>query len=294
MRVLVTGAAGLLGSAVVEAFSHGAEVHASRHGDLDITDHAAVERVVDDLRPDAVINCAAYNDVDRAETEAPAALQVNAFGVLALARAARAAQAIVVHYSTDFVFDGETSRPYTEADPPRPLNVYAASKLLGEWFAADSPQHYVLRVESLFGGPGASNGARRGSLGTIVDRIRAGDVVPVFVDRTVSPSYTRDVAAATRAILERRLPAGTYHCVNAGSGTWLDVARYAAEILETPLRTRELTLETVAAKAARPRFCAMSPARLAEFGVVMPPWQDAVRRFLREDLQGVPTPSPTA
>src|SRR4029078_10942662 len=122
MRALVTGAAGLLGSAVVEAFSHGAEVHASRHGDFDITDHAAVERVVDDLRPDAVINCAAYNDVDRAENEVAAALQVNAFGVLAQARAARGAQAIVVHYSTDFVFDGETSRPYTEADPPRPLN----------------------------------------------------------------------------------------------------------------------------------------------------------------------------
>ena len=83
MRVLVTGAAGLLGSAVVEAFSHGAEVHAFRHGDLDITDHAAVERVVDDLRPDAVINCAAYNDVDRAEDEPARALQVNAFGVRA-------------------------------------------------------------------------------------------------------------------------------------------------------------------------------------------------------------------
>jgi len=110
----------------------------------------------------------------------------------------------------------------------------------------------------------------------------------------VSPSYTRDVAAATRAILERRLPAGTYHCVNAGSGTWLEVARYAAEILDTPLRTRELTLQTVAAKAARPRFCAMSPARLAELGVVMPSWQDAVRRFLRDDLHGLSSSPPPA
>ena len=285
MKVVIAGAAGLLGSAIVEHFSRHHEVFPFSHSDMDITDQAAVNRAVSDVRPDVVINCAAYNDVDRAEGEAEAALQVNAFAVLALARAARDVEATLVHYGTDFVFDGNATRPYTEEDNPSPRSVYAASKLLGEWFAPDNPRHYVLRVESLFGGPGIRNGARRGSLGTIVDRIRAGDTVPVFVDRTVSPSYTRDVASATDAILHQGLPHGLYHCVNAGHGTWREVAEFAARTLDAPLRVRELTLETVAARATRPKFCAMSPARLAQFGIVMPQWQNAVERYVRDDLQ---------
>jgi dTDP-4-dehydrorhamnose reductase len=283
MRVLVTGAAGLLGSAVTACFRrHDNEVHAADRAALDITDAAAVERFVSRLRPDAIVNCAAYNDVDAAEGDPPSALAVNALGVRALAHAARATGATLVHYSTDFVFDGETTRPYVEEDPPNPRSVYAASKLLGEWFAADAPRHYVLRVESLFGGPGTHTGSRRGSLGTIVDRIRAGEVVPVFVDRTVSPSFTPDVAEATRALLVRGVAPGTYHCVNAGSGTWREVAEEAARTMGVGLRMRELTLGTIRAVAPRPRFCALSPARLASLGIVMPAWQDAIARYLSE------------
>ena len=281
MRVLVTGAAGLLGSAIVERFHAAHEVVPAGRAMIDVTDRAAVARTVSSVRPDVIINCAAYNDVDAAERDAANALAVNAFGVLALAHAARDVGAALVHYSTDFVFDGETSRPYTEDDAPNPRSVYGASKLLGEWFAADAPRHYVLRVESLFGS-GASTGARRSSLGTIVDRIRNREVVPVFVDRTVSPAFSPDVARATRDAIEGHLPPGTYHCVNGGAGSWLDVAHEAARLLNAPLQIRELTLESLAAPARRPRFCAMSPARLATFGIVMPSWQDALERYLRD------------
>lgn len=284
MRILVTGAAGLLGAAVIETFRKGGdEVHPTVHAALDIVDAAAVERLVREIRPDAIVNCVAYNDVDAAESDPASALSVNAFGVLALARAARDAGALFVHYSTDFVFDGETARPYVEDDSPNPKSVYGSSKLLGEWFAADAPRHYLLRVEALFGGPGVRAGARRGSLGTIVDRIRAGGVVPVFVDRTVSPTFTPDVASATRALIGSGAPWGTYHCVNAGQATWREVAEEAARRMGMPLTIRELTLESVAAPAVRPRFCAMSPARLASLGIVMPPWQDAVRRYLEDE-----------
>ena len=286
MRVLVTGAAGLLGAAVTRAFgAAGDDVRATVHKTLDIVDSTAVEKEVLDLRPDVIVNCAAYNDVDAAESNAMAALQVNAFGVKALAAAARRIDATLVHYSTDFVFDGETERPYVEDDPANPQSVYASSKLLGEWFAADTPRHYVLRVESLFGGPGVRTGSRRGSLGTIVDRIRAREVVPVFVDRTVSPSYTPDVAAATRALIAGGAPWGTYHCVNSGAASWREVAEEAARRLGVELSIRELTLASVAAPARRPRYCAMSPARLASLGIVMPPWQNALQRFLTNDLQ---------
>jgi dTDP-4-dehydrorhamnose reductase len=284
MRVLVTGARGLLGSAIVREFSN-SDVHAFSHDQLDVGDEPAVVRIVEAIAPDAIINCAAYNDVDGAQRDAEAALRANAFGVLALARAARTVDATLVHFSTDFVFDGETDRPYVEDDRPSPRSVYAASKLLGDWFAADAPRAYVLRVESLFGEPGPG-AVRRGSLGTIVDRIRADTEVPVFVDRTVSPSYTTDIARATRAVLERKLPPGVYHCVNEGFATWAEIAGEIARLLGASLRLNPLTLESAGLAAPRPRFCAMSPAKLAAAGIVMPFWKNALQRYLRGGAGG--------
>lgn len=279
-RVLVTGAHGLLGAAIADRFRRVADVEALDHRSLDITDAPAVQRAAARLKPDVIVNCAAYNDVDGAQEDAVTALRVNAFGVLTLARAARAHGAALVHYSSDFVFDGGATRPYTESDVPNPRSIYGASKLLGDWLAADAPRAYVLRVESLFGGPGVDAGARRGSLGTIVDRVRAGEEVPVFIDRTVSPSYTPDIADATLRLVESGAPPGTYHCVNTGAGTWADVAGEAARLMGSELRMTPLTLDTATLKAPRPRYCALSNARLAGLGISMPTWQDALARYV--------------
>jgi dTDP-4-dehydrorhamnose reductase len=280
MRVLVTGAAGLLGSAVTRVFrAAGHDVHAVDRSALDITDSTAVGDLTRRVRPQAIVNCAAFNDVDGAEDDPTLALKVNAVAVTGLARAARDAGSVLVHYSTDFVFDGETSRPYVESDAPNPQSVYASSKLLGEYLAADAPRHYVLRVESLFG-PAASGRTRRGSLGTIVERLQKGETVRVFVDRTVSPSFTADVAEATRQLIESGAQSGLYHCVNAGAATWLAIAQYAAQRLGVALDAHPLTLETAKMRARRPRFCAMSPERLASLGIVMPDWRDALARYL--------------
>ena len=224
MRVMITGAAGLLAAAVRREFAAHAEIHPFDKQALDLTDRVAVEATVSRVAPDVVINCAAFNDVDGAEDRAVTALQANTFAVLWLARASRASGARLVQYSTDFVFDGTSARPYTEDDTPAPRSVYASSKLLGDWLALEEPKAYVLRVESLFGKPASPHG-RRGSLGSIVERIKAGEEVPVFVDRTVSPSYTADVARATRQLLELGAPAGLYHCVNSGFATWAEIGR---------------------------------------------------------------------
>ena len=145
----------------------------------------------------------------------------------ALAHAARDVGARLVHYSSDFVFDGTSDRPYTEDDRPNPRSVYATSKLLGEWFARAAP-HYVLRVESLFGGgalePARSGRMRGSSLDRMADTLLAGRPVQAFTDRTVSPSYVDDVAQATRALLRGAPPRGIYHCVGSGWATWFDVA----------------------------------------------------------------------
>ena len=280
MRVLVTGATGLLGAAVVGEFRHGWDVYPFDRSSLDIANEADVARAVHGVRPDVIVNCAAYTDVDRAEDEPVSALEVNAFGALSLARGARASGAVLVHYSTDFVFDGLGDRPYTEADRPNPRGVYAASKLTGEWFALESPGAYVLRVESLFGRSGERT-ARRGSLAMLIERIRQGDEVPVFVDRVVSPSYTADVAWATRSLVERRAPSGVYHCVNAGARTWADIAQSLADRLGHPLKMKPLTLDTAALRAPRPRYCALDAAKLASVGIVMPDFDDALDRYLR-------------
>jgi dTDP-4-dehydrorhamnose reductase len=280
MRVLVTGVNGLLGAAIAREFQRECEVHAFDRARLDVSNEPAVAAVVSDVRPDVIINCAAYNNVDGAEEDARAALEGNAFGVLSLSRAARRAGATLVHFGSDFVFSGETSQPYTEADQPHPISVYGASKLLGEWFAVETPGAYVLRVESLFGHPGPGT-SRRGSMAGIIDRIKAGDDVPLFVDRTVSPGYTADVAAATRKLIAAQAAPGLYHCVNSGAVSWADIAAEAARLLARPLRVKPITLATAGLRAARPRYSALSPAKLASIGIVMPDWKDALGRYVR-------------
>ena len=277
-RVLVTGAAGQLGAMIVQAFQ---DMHVIAHtrATLDVSDAAAVSRTIGSERPDVIVNCAAYNDVDGAEDAPLAALAGNAFAPRNLARAAAEAGATLVHYSTDFVFDGRTDRPYTETDAPLPQSTYAASKLLGEWFALDAPRAYALRVESLFGSPRNWSG-RRGTLDAIVAGLEEGRDVRVFTDRVVSPSYTPDIAAATRHLVLSNAPYGLYHCVNSGQATWHDVAQEAARLLGVVPRLIPVSVKDVQLKAKRPQFCALSPGKLAGAGFPMPRWDEALRRWL--------------
>jgi dTDP-4-dehydrorhamnose reductase len=240
-----------------------------------------VAAAVSAAAPDVIVNCAAYNDVDGAEEDPSRAFRVNAFAVQALARAAASASAVFVHFSTDFVFDGQASEPYREDDRPGPLSVYGASKLVGEWLAGETPAHYVLRVESLFGGPTAGTTARAGSLGKIIEATQEGRSVPVFVDRTVSPTYAVDAATTTRQIVERRLPFGVYHAVNSGAARWDQVAEEAGRLLGRSPQLTPLTLESVNLKARRPQYCAMSNERLQAAGIPMRHWRDALAEYLQ-------------
>lgn len=279
MKIAVAGARGQLGAAVVHAFASGHDVIPLVHEDLDITDDHAVASVMERLRPDAIINCAAYNDVDGAEDHPVDALNVNAFGVRALAGGAAAIGAILVHYGSDFVFDGTASAPYTEDDRPDPRSVYAASKLLGEWFAADVPRWYVLRVESLFGYVQGGRPAK-GSVAGILKKLLAGEETVVFADRTVSPTYIVDAANATRHLIEHAAPVGLYHCVNSGDGTWQDVAIEIARQLGVEPRLVPVRMADVPLRAERPQYCVLSNRKLVAAGVAMPPWQDAITRYL--------------
>lgn len=276
-RVLVLGAGGQLGGAMTSGLSPRHDVRARTRAELDVTDPDALGAAFDAVRPDVVINCAAYTAVDAAEQAPVEALTINSSAVRTLARLAGRSGATLVHFSTDFVFDGETARPYVEDDPPNPRGAYASSKILGEWFAVETPRHYVLRVESLFGGPRAKSSVDR-----LLDGILAGTEVRAFVDRTVSPSYVDDVVLATLGLLDRSAPFGLYHCVNTGWTTWAELARELARLAArpdapiTPVPAAEAQLV-----APRPKFAALSNAKLARAGIDMPTWQDALRRYTR-------------
>lgn len=279
MRVAVVGAEGQLGAAIAHEFAAHHEVIEFTHSMLDVTNDEAVHQIIGRAKPDAIVNCAAYNNVDGAEDHPVDALNLNAFAVRALARAAGACGCALVHYSSDFVFDGKATAPYTEADEPNPRGAYAASKLMGEWFAKDAPRAYVLRVESLFG---SVKGARpaKGSVAAIANAIQSGTEARVFEDRTISPTYVFDAAAATRQLLERSAPPGIYHCVNSGSCTWLDLARELARRLGVEAKLVAVRMAEAKLRAERPMYCVLSNAKLAAAGFAMPSWQDAVERYI--------------
>jgi dTDP-4-dehydrorhamnose reductase len=276
MKVVVAGAAGQLGGVIVRSLAADVEVVPLTRAEADVTDHDRVMSVVTGARPDVVINCTAYNAVDRAEDDPVTALTVNAFAVQSLARAAAASNAVFVHYSTDFVFDGLAEQPYVETDPTNPRSVYGQSKLVGEWLAGEAPTTYVVRVESLFGGQAAKS-----SVDKIVGALRAGQEAPVFVDRTVTPSYVEDVAAATWALVTKQAPPGVYHAVNNGVTTWYDLGREIARLLDSSPRLRPVKVSDIPMRAPRPQYCALSNAKLANAGFQMPAWQDALARYLR-------------
>jgi dTDP-4-dehydrorhamnose reductase len=274
-RWLIVGAGGQLGTAAATRLAGRADMVALTRRDLDVTDHAAVTDRVSREHPDVILNASAYTDVDGAEDDPVSALAVNAWAVQSLARAATSTGAALVHFSTDFVFDGTATVPYTESDTTAPPNVYGQSKLVGEWMAAGTPRHYVLRVESLFGGPAAHS-----SIDKIVSALRAGQPARVFVDRVVSPSFVDDVVDATWRLVEATAPHGTYHVVNTGETTWYRLAEEVAAVLDLRPTLEGTRMADVPMRALRPTYCALSNARLRAAGIDMPPWQDALARYL--------------
>jgi dTDP-4-dehydrorhamnose reductase len=276
MKVVVLGANGQLGQSMMERLTPRHSVTPCTRQQVDMANSSAVRAFMLEQRPQAIVNCAAYNNVDGAEDDPRVALEVNAFAVRTLARAAADLDATLVHYSTDFVFNGAATDPYTEDETPEPQSVYAQSKLIGEWMAAICPKHYVLRVESLFGGPHA-----RSSVDTIVAALRDGRSARVFSDRWVSPSFVDDVAEATEFVLRHSTPFGLYHCVNTGATTWLAVGEEIARLLDKDTDSLvPVSVSDVKLRALRPRYAALSNRKLANAGFAMPTWQNALERYL--------------
>jgi dTDP-4-dehydrorhamnose reductase len=278
--VLLFGHRGQLGSEFAAVLGRNAVVGADRD-DLDISDTTKLRALALGVRPHLIINCAAWNDVDGAETHALDAVRMNAVVPGALAEIARDLDATLVHFSSDFVFDGTSREPYCETDAPNPVSIYGMSKLLGEVGARSAPKHYILRLSSLFGGA-----QRRSYVDRIVAALQSGEGLPVFVDRIVTPSYAPHVVEATLGLIEAEAPAGLYHCVATGVSNWLGLAQEIGRQMDGDLSLlREVPFANSPSGAQRPRFCALSNDKLASQIGRPAHWQDAVREHLSRRWQ---------
>jgi dTDP-4-dehydrorhamnose reductase len=278
---VVLGARGTLGQALVDGLpAAGFELGATPARDeCDIRDGAAVRALLARTKPAVVFNAAAYTNVDRAESEPDLVYAVNALAVEDLARATDAAGAALVHYSTDFVFDGELPRPYDEFDPPSPQGLYARSKRAGELLAAAATRRlFTLRVGCLYGRGG------RNFPSTIVRRLRAGETVRADRDRLASPTWVHDVVRASAALAHTEHH-GLYHCTAQGETSWADFARFAARALGLPeTRVEALPSTALALPAPRPRRAILDNRMLRLRGLdTMPTWQEGALAFIARE-----------
>jgi dTDP-4-dehydrorhamnose reductase len=276
MRLLLLGSGGMLGRAVAhDAARLGHDVVALARRDLDITDAEHVARVVAAAEPAAVINCAAFTDVDGAETDEARALRVNGDGAGHVARAAAEAGARVVHVSTDYVFDGTKPEPWLESDPVAPLQAYGRSKLAGEReVAAANPDHAIVRTAWLFGSGGAN------FVATMLRLAAERDEVSVVTDQRGGPTWTGHLAPALVEIAERSGDVGVFHATGTGECSWYEFAVEIFDQAGVACRVVPTTSERFVRPATRPAYSALGTER--EPGVLLAPWTDGLAEYLAE------------
>jgi dTDP-4-dehydrorhamnose reductase len=268
VKLAVTGAGGGLGRAFLDLVPNHHDVHAFTRDDLDIGDHHAVMQTVVPLRPEAILNLAAFTKVDACESDPERAFRDNALGPQSLALAARASGAVVLHVSTDYVFDGEKGSPYDELDPPNPLSVYARSKLAGEAFVRQLvPEHFIVRTGYVFG---AGQDYFSGQLRKLAD----GDTAAGLADRVGSPTYVRHLAAQLLPLLlGGRF--GTYHLAGPEPCTWFDLLLRAKRVGNLPGDVVPQKADELGLPAARPRDSSLTSLYAAAVGLDPLPSLDA-------------------
>ena len=278
MKVLVTGSQGQLGQDIVNQCQvRGVDCVAASSKTLDITDQKSVSVIVKTHSPDIIFNCAAYNAVDQAEAEWQKAFSVNGLGVKHLSLAAKENGSVLVHYSTDYVFDGNSKRPYTIVDTPHPVSRYGESKLLGENIVRDLCYDYFLIRTSWVFGRGNNNFVRK-----VLDWSREKTEMEVVDDQVSSPTYTVDLANATFDLVSTR-SFGLYHITNAGSCSRYDWARYILEKSGWTGNLVKVKSSAFKTPARRPAYSVLDNFGTDEtLGYTLPSWQDATSRYLKE------------
>lgn len=277
--ILLLGRDGQLGKALRIPLQALGEVTALGRAEADLADPVGLRMVLRDLRPETIVNAAAYTAVDKAEAEPELAMRVNAVGVGVIGEEAARIGARVVHYSTDYVFDGTKDSPYTEIDLPHPLQVYGKSKLAGEdALLGSGALALVLRTSWVYAAKG------RNFLTTMLRLGRAREEVRVVDDQIGAPTAADDLADATVEVLKKwQAQAGVYHMTAQGAVSWAGFAKEVFALAGLQARVAPISSEEYPTPAARPKNSRLAGDKvLADFGVALPPWRDGLRRVMAQ------------
>ena len=275
-KVLIIGAKGMLGSELTKAFG-GEEIYGWDYDEIDITDKNQVSRKIGNLCPDIIINAAAYNNVDKAEEEQQAANLLNGYAVGFLSKTANDCGATLVHYSTDYVFDGNSKDGYKEEDNPDPINAYGASKLFGEnEIKNNAKKYYIIRLSKLFGKIGSSGLAKMSFIDTMLNLAQNKKDIEVINEELSSPTYAPDLAEKTKYILENLLPFGVYHGANSGACAWYELAKEIFK--QTGMDTNVIAIDSdkFIRLAKRPKYSVLLNTKLPQAR----DWKEALRDYL--------------
>lgn len=276
MKVLIIGAKGMLGQELAKVFQKDKPLLWDR-GEIDIANEEDVKLKIGDLKPDLVINAAAYNDVDGAEKNEALARQINGEAVSYLARALRANQGILVHFSTDYVFKGDKKEGYQELDKPNPQSAYARSKYLGEQeLQANTDSFYLIRLSRLFGRPATSQAGKKSFVDLMLELTKTKKELNAVNEELSSPTYAPDLAQRTKEIIDWKKPFGIYHASNSGSGTWFDFAQEIFTIKQINVKLNPVPASFFPRPAVRPKYSILLNTKLPP----MRNWQEALREFI--------------
>ena len=285
MKILITGANGMLAKEVKDKFKEDNEIISTDVEELDITNENAVFNYINEIKPDYIINCAAYTAVDKAEENYELADKINGDGPTNLAKAAKNVGAKLVHISTDYVFGGDldTSKDYKEDDAKAPVTVYGKTKLHGEQGIENNmEEYYIFRTAWLYGVGGNNFVKTMTKLGSTREELN------VVSDQHGSPTYAKDLAEMIYQAIEKKIPYGIYHATNEGYTTWYE---FTKEILKmqnieckvNPVTTEEYIEMMKITQAKRPFNSQMSKNKLKEQGIIIPDWKDGLKRYLQEE-----------
>jgi dTDP-4-dehydrorhamnose reductase len=282
-RIVIIGASGQLGWDLLKSLQE-QNPKALSHQDIEIRNFPQTREILEELKPDLVINLAAYHRVDECEENIEKSFAVNAYGVRHLAELSEDIGFTLIHISTDYVFDGKKTSPYTEDDPPSPLNVYGVSKLAGEYFIkAIANRYYIIRSCGLYGIRGAS-GKGGNFVETMIRLAREGKAIRVVSDQVLTPTSTKDLAGKIRELIEKEAPFGLYHMTSLGEVSWFGFAERIFKL--TGIKPKEfsaVTSKEFGARAKRPSYSVLDNQNLRRVALKeMRPWEDALKEYLLE------------
>lgn len=279
-KLLILGAKGTLGQALIEQFQNSYEVISWDREDIDVTQYLETREKVTALKPDVIINATAINAVDKIE-EDPAmfelAKNINGDAVGELAKIATDLGSIFVHYSTDYVFDGEAGRAYIETDTPNPMSKYAETKLLGETLTQQyGEKFYIIRLSRLFGKPGISEMSKKSFVDTMLALAAQKDHLDIVNDQTGSPTYAPDLADFTKRLIEENKAYGIYHGANDGGCTWYDWAKKVFEIRNITIDVSPVSHTQFPRPARAPKYSILENTKMPK----QRSWEDALQEYL--------------